>query len=263
MSREQGAFRFCEFGFRSSKQRRVDVAKLPGGLKFDKKGLIPAIAQDAKTGQVLMAAYMTRETLRMTLETGFAHYYSRSRRRIWKKGEESGHVQRVREIRLDCDGDALLLQVDQQKAACHLGYRSCFFRRLKGDLKPSTPVMEQVFRPEAVYGASPQVLEAVYQTILERKKKRPRGSYVASLLHQGEDKILQKIAEEASEVLLSVKRRRREDIVYEVADLWFHTLVLLGARGIPLDRLWKEFQGRVGKRKAEYKKNGGKGGKRH
>jgi len=238
------------------------VAKLPGGLKFDKKGLIPAIAQDAKTGQVLMTAYMTRETLRRTLETGFAHYYSRSRGRVWKKGEESGHVQRVREVRLDCDGDALLLQVEQQMAACHLGYRSCFFRRVKGDLRPSSPVMEQVFRPEKVYSPSSQILEAVYRTILERKKKRPPGSYVTSLLQNGEDKILKKIAEEASEVVLSGKRRRRQEIVYEVADLWFHTLVLLGARGIPLNQLWKEFQGRVGKRKAEYKKSRGNARKR-
>lgn len=239
------------------------MAKLPGGVKFDKKGLVPAIAQDAKTGTVLMTAYMNREALRRTLDTGFAHYYSRSRGRIWKKGEESGHVQRVREVRLDCDGDALLLQVEQHKAACHLGYRSCFFRRVRENVKPSRPLMEQVFQPEAVYGPSSHVLDAVYQTILERKKRRPSGSYVASLLRQGEEKILKKIAEEASEVLLSAKRGGKEQIVYEVADLWFHTLVLLGARGIGLDRLWSEFQGRVGKRKAQYKRIGGKARKTH
>jgi phosphoribosyl-AMP cyclohydrolase / phosphoribosyl-ATP pyrophosphohydrolase len=238
------------------------VAKLPGGVKFDEKGLIAAIAQDAKTGHVLMTAYMTREALRKTLETGFAHYYSRSRRRIWKKGEESGHLQRVREIRLDCDGDAVLLQVEQHKAACHLGYRSCFFRRVKGDLMPSAPIMAKAFRPEAVYGPSSQVLDTVYQTILDRTKKPPPGSYVASLLQQGEEKILKKIVEEASEVLLSAKKGRRQEMVYEVVDLWFHTLVLLGTRRIPLDRLWREFEARAGKRKAEYKK-GGKAGKRH
>lgn len=239
------------------------MAKLPGGVKFDNKGLIVAIAQDAKTGHVLMTAHMTREALRKTLETGFAHYYSRSRRRIWKKGEESGHLQRVREVRLDCDGDAVLLQVEQHKAACHLGYRSCFFRRVRGTLKPSAPVMARLFRPEAVYGRSSQVLDAVYQTILDRKKKPPPGSYVASLLRQGEEKILKKIMEEASEVLLSAKRGRKQEMVYEVVDLWFHTLVLLGAHRIPLDRLWREFAARVGKRKAEYKKGGGIVGKRH
>lgn len=238
------------------------MAKVPGGLKFDKDGLIPAIAQDGK-GQVLMTAYMTRETLRRTLETGLAHYYSRSRRRIWKKGEESGHVQRVREIRLDCDGDALLLQVEQHRAACHLGYRSCFFRRVKRDLRPSAPVTAQVFQPDAVYGPSSQVLDRVYQTILERKRKPPPGSYVASLLREGKEKILEKIAEEASEVLLSAKKGKKQEIVYEVADLWFHTLVLLAASGIPVGRVWKEFQGRVGKRKGEYKKGGKKARKTH
>ncbi|MFQ5658040.1 MAG: bifunctional phosphoribosyl-AMP cyclohydrolase/phosphoribosyl-ATP diphosphatase HisIE [Candidatus Methylomirabilales bacterium] len=228
------------------------MAKIPANLKFNKEGLIPAIAQDARTGDVLMMAYMNRAALRRTLETGFAHYYSRSRGRLWKKGEESGHLQRVGEIRLDCDGDVLLLQVEQDVAACHLGYRSCFFRQVKRDLIASPPVLKQVFRPEAAYGASSQILDAVYRTILDRKVRRPPGSYVASLYEKGEDQILKKIAEEASEVLLSAKRRSREELIYEVADLWFHTMVLLGARGIPLAELWKELQGRVGKQKAEY-----------
>jgi phosphoribosyl-ATP pyrophosphohydrolase/phosphoribosyl-AMP cyclohydrolase len=123
--------------------------------------------------------------------------------------------------------------------------------------------MGRLFRPEAVYGPSSQVLDSVYQTILDRKKKPPPGSYVASLLQQGEEKILKKIMEEASEVLLSAKGGRRQEIVYEVVDLWFHTLVLLGTHRIPLDRLWREFAGRVGKKKAEYKKSGGNARKRH
>jgi len=229
------------------------VAKIPGTLKFDREGLIPAIAQDARTSQVLMVAYMNRAALRKTLETGLAHYYSRSRGRLWKKGEESGHLQRVREIRLDCDGDVLLLQVEQEVAACHLGYRSCFFRRVGKNLSSSAPTMERTFRPEGVYGSSSQVLDAVYQTIVERKRKRPRASYVASLFREGEEKILKKIAEEASEVLLSAKGGRPKEIVHEVVDLWFHTMVLLGARGIDLQDLWKEFEGRVGKRRAKGK----------
>ena len=135
---------------------------------------------------------------------------------------------------------------------------------MKRNLTSSRPVISQVFRPETVYGASSQVLDAVYRTILERKVKPPPGSYVASLFEKGEDQILKKIAEEASEVLLSAKRRRKEEIVYEVADLWFHTLVLLGDRGIPLAELWKELEGRVGKKKAEYgRKRGGKRHKKH
>ena len=146
--------------------------------------------------------------------------------------------------------------MNQQTAACHLGYRSCFFRRVKKDLSSSAPVMGQVFRPEAVYRPSSHILDAVYRTILERKKLRPPGSYVASLFGRGEDQILKKIAEEASEVLLSVKEGRRQAIVHEVVDLWFHTLVLLGAHGISLDQLWKEFQARMGKKKTTYKKRG-------
>ena len=230
------------------------MAKMPGNLKFGKDGLIPAIAQDAGTRQVLMVAYMNRAALRRTLETGFAHYYSRSRGQLWKKGEESGHLQRVQEIRLDCDGDALLLQVQQEVAACHLGYRSCFFRRVGKNLSSSAPIMEQAFRPARVYGASSRILDAVYQTIVERKRQLPKASYVASLFREGEEKILKKIAEEASEVLLSVKGGRRGEIVHEVVDLWFHTMVLLGARGIDLQDLWKEFEGRVGKRRAKIKK---------
>ena len=239
------------------------MGKIPANLKFNKEGLIAAIAQDAKTGHVLMVAYMNRDALRRTLETGFAHYYSRSRDRLWKKGEESGHLQRVGEIRLDCDGDVLLLQVEQDVAACHLGYRSCFFRRVKKNLSSSRPVMDQVFRPETVYGASSRVLDVIYRTILERKAKRSPGSYVVSLFEKGEDQILKKIAEEASEVLLSAKRRRKKEIIYEVADLWFHTLVLLGERGIPLTELWEELEGRVGKKKAEYRRRGGKRHKKH
>jgi phosphoribosyl-ATP pyrophosphohydrolase/phosphoribosyl-AMP cyclohydrolase len=238
------------------------VAKRPGRLKFDKDGLIPAIVQDGRRGRVLMMAYMNREALRKTMETGLAHYYSRSRGRLWKKGEESGHVQPIDEIRLDCDGDALLLRVRQQAAACHLGYPSCFFRRLAKNLTPSAPVMGQAFRPETVYGPSSKILDRVYQTILERKERRPPGSYVASLLRQGKDRILKKIAEEASEVLLSVKGGGRREIVSEVVDLWFHTLVLLGACGIPLGDLWEEFQSRVGKRRAGDKKKDGKRRKR-
>jgi phosphoribosyl-AMP cyclohydrolase / phosphoribosyl-ATP pyrophosphohydrolase len=238
------------------------VVNVPGRLKFDKNGLIPAIAQDVETGLVLMIAYMNREALRKTLRSGFAHYFSRSRRRLWKKGEESGHLQRVREVRLDCDGDAVLLKVRQEKAACHLGYRSCFFRRLRKDLAPSAPVTGRVFRPETVYAPSPEILMEVYRTILERKARRPPGSYVASLFEQGTSQILKKVGEEAAEVLVSGAGRRRRDIIHEVVDLWFHTLVLLAACGVPLERVWKEFQGRVGKRKPPAVESRVKGRKR-
>jgi len=235
------------------------MGKTAGNPKFDKDGLIPVIAQDAEKGQVLMVAYMNEEALRKTLESGFAHYYSRSRGRLWKKGEESGHLQRVKEIRLDCDGDVLLLRVEQEGAACHLGYRSCFFRRVGGALQASPPVEGQVFEPRAVYGSSSKVLEEVYQTIMHRKRERPRGSYVASLLEKGRDHILKKIGEETSELLLAAKGGRREEIIYELTDLWFHCLVLLGLLDISLGKVWEELQGRMGKKKADYPSKKGRG----
>lgn len=238
------------------------MAKRPGNVRFDKEGLIPAIAQDAEGGQVLMVAYMNAEALRKTLESGFAHYYSRSRRRLWKKGEESGHLQRVKEIRLDCDGDALLLRVEQEGVACHLGYRTCFFRRVGETLEGSPPVEGQVVDPQAVYGPSSQVLEEVYQTIMHRKRERPRGSYVASLMEQGEGHVLKKIREEASELLRAAKDGRQAEVIYELADLWFHCLVLLGLQEIPLGQLWREFEGRMGRKKADYPSKRGRGGRR-
>lgn len=122
------------------------------GVKFDDKGLVTAIAQDAETGDVLMVAFMNREALEKTLETGTVHYYSRSRKKLWLKGESSGHVQTVREVRVDCDVDAILLSIDQEGAACHEGYRTCFFRRLDGDTLVVTG--ERVFDPDDVYGKS-------------------------------------------------------------------------------------------------------------
>ena len=212
------------------------------GLRFDANGLIPAVAQDAETGQVLMLAYMNREALARTQETGFAHYYSRSRQRLWKKGEESGHVQRVREIRYDCDGDALLLAVEQTDAACHTGNRSCFFRPVTGET-PHAP---------APATADLGVLADVYQVILQRKAQPAEGSYVASLLGKGEGQVLKKILEEATEVLLASRDEDRGQIIYEMADLWFHTLVLLAQRGIQPAEVAGELARRAGKRKSEY-----------
>jgi phosphoribosyl-AMP cyclohydrolase / phosphoribosyl-ATP pyrophosphohydrolase len=212
------------------------------GLRFDANGLIPAIAQDAETGQVLMLAYMNREALSRTQETGFAHYYSRSRQRLWKKGEDSGHVQRVRGIHYDCDGDALLLAVEQTDAACHTGNRSCFYRWVTAET-PHAPVPAR---------ADLGVLSDVYQVILQRKVQPPEGSYVASLLGKGEGQVLKKVLEEATEVLLATRDNDRGQIIYEMADLWFHTLVLLAQRGIQPAEIAGELARRAGKHKSEY-----------
>ncbi len=228
----------------------MDVT-VPQDLRFDEHGLIPAIAQDALNGQVLMHAYMNAEALARTRETGLAHYYSRSRGRLWRKGEESGHVQRVRAILYDCDQDALLLKVDQVVAACHTGNRSCFYRELPADDARGVEAEDRRFDPAAVYSGLGILLE-VYAVIQDRKVRAPEGSYVASLFSKGSDQILKKIAEEAAEVLLAAKAGDRKQIVYEMADLWFHALVLLAEREISPEEIAQELGRRFGKRKAEY-----------
>jgi phosphoribosyl-AMP cyclohydrolase / phosphoribosyl-ATP pyrophosphohydrolase len=227
------------------------VVEVPENLRFDANGLLPAIAQDALNGQVLMHAYMNAEALARTLETGLAHYYSRSRGRLWRKGEESGHVQRVRAILYDCDQDTLLLKVDQEVAACHTGNRSCFFRELTAHEEGGVGTDDRRFDPAAVYSGLGILLE-VYGVIQDRKARPPEGSYVASLFSKGSDQILKKIAEEAAEVLLAAKAGDRRQLVYEMADLWFHALVLLVERDIRPEEIAQELGRRFGKRKAEY-----------
>lgn len=227
------------------------MVEVPENLRFDANGLIPAIAQDADNGQVLMHAYMNAEALARTLETGLAHYYSRSRGRLWRKGEESGHVQRVRAIRYDCDEDTLLLKVDQQVAACHTGNRSCFYRELSTGETRDGEAGECRFDPGTV-NSGLGILVNVYGVIRDRKMHLPEGSYVASLFARGSDHILKKIAEESAEVLLAAKAGDRQQIVYEMADLWFHALVLLAEREIRPEEIAQELGRRFGKRKAEY-----------
>jgi phosphoribosyl-ATP pyrophosphohydrolase/phosphoribosyl-AMP cyclohydrolase len=205
-------------------------------LKFNSEGLIPAVAQDHANGQVLMLAYMNREALDKTRATGLAHYYSRSRGRLWKKGEESGHVQRVHEILYDCDADALVLKVDQEAVACHTGNRSCFYRSLDG---------EPVGDVDDALG----VLSEIHRTIQDRKANPPEGSYVAGLFAKGPNAILKKIGEEAAEVVMAGKEGDRRAIVFEVADLWFHTLVLLGLHDIDPAEVARELRSRIGKRR--------------
>lgn len=227
------------------------MLKVPENLRFDVNGLIPAIAQDAEGGQVLMLAYMNAEALARTLETGLAHYYSRSRGRLWRKGEESGHVQRVRAILYDCDEDALLLKVDQQVAACHTGHRSCFYRALPGAPAGDAEASERRFDPTTVYAGLGILLE-VYGVIQDRRSRRPEGSYVASLFARGTDQILKKIAEESAEVLLAAKSGDREQLVYEMADLWFHSLVVLAGHEIRPEEVAHELAHRFGKQKTAY-----------
>jgi len=206
-------------------------------LKWDGQGLIPAVAQETETGEVLMVAWMDREALAQTLTTGLAHYWSRERRALWRKGETSGHTQHVDGVFADCDRDTLLVQVHQDGVACHTGARTCFFTRLAGSASPSPA------------GAGPALLEVVERVLQSRKVERPAGSYTASLFERGEAQICRKIGEEATEVVTAALGGEGDGrVVSEVADLWFHSMVLLASRGIPLRRVFEELARRHGEK---------------
>ncbi|MBI5599899.1 MAG: bifunctional phosphoribosyl-AMP cyclohydrolase/phosphoribosyl-ATP diphosphatase HisIE [Deltaproteobacteria bacterium] len=213
----------------------------PDTIKFNGNGLVPAIAQEAETGEVLMLAYMDRDALEKTLSTGKAHYYSRSREKLWLKGETSGNFQDVSSIYYDCDADAILLKVKQTGPACHTGERTCFFRRLTGG-KTKAP-------------AGPFVLTGLFRTILERKKSAPEESYVSSLYSKGEEGILKKIREESAELIEAARGKGKKEIVHELCDLWFHTLVLLGFKDMAVEDVFTELSRRSGTSGIEEKKS--------
>lgn len=212
-------------------------------LKFNAHGLLPCITQDVASGEVLMLAYMNAEAVENTLRTGLVHYYSRSRDKQWMKGESSGHVQKVREIRYDCDGDTLLIKVEQVGAACHTGRHSCFYSVWQGDgaVVEGEPEVDAT----ALY-AQKDILDAVYHVIQDRRRNPTEKSYVHSLFTKGLDKILSKIGEEATETAVAGKGGDRDEVVYEVADLFFHTLMLLGYYDLPPERVYAELRRRFG-----------------
>ncbi|MBP1761576.1 MAG: phosphoribosyl-AMP cyclohydrolase / phosphoribosyl-ATP pyrophosphatase [Firmicutes bacterium] len=210
-------------------------------IKFDAHGLIPAIIQDEHSGQVLMMAYMNEESLDKTIASGQTWFYSRSRQELWMKGESSGHVQKVKQILYDCDGDTLLIKVEQTGAACHTGHYSCFYRDSSGQ-----EVENQVFDPEEVYNAAGNrgILFELYNVIRERKEKLPEGSYTTYLFTKGIDKILKKVGEENAEVIIAAKNNSKSELVYEASDLIYHLLVLLVEQGIELDDIFSELASR-------------------
>lgn len=202
-------------------------------LKFDQNGLIPAVIQDWQDNQVLMVAYMNRESLAKTLETGQTWFYSRSRQCLWHKGATSGHYQLVKEVIYDCDGDCLLIKVEQLgPGACHEGYRSCFHYPLLGKVDEG-----RTFSPEEVYG--PAILSELYQVILQRQGSSPDESYTARLFAGGRDRILKKVGEEAAEVIIAAKNGQEKFVIEETADLLYHLLVLLAEGGVEPEGVWQ------------------------
>ncbi len=196
-------------------------------LKFDEKGLIPAIVVDGESQKVLTLAYMSRESLEISLEKGLCCFYSRSRQQLWLKGETSGNYQHILSITADCDRDALVVRVRKDGPACHLGTDSCF----------SYPLW-QGEEPE------PFSLERLYALLLDRKERRPEGSYTSYLFEKGLDKILKKVGEEATEVIIAGKAEDRRETVYELADLSYHLLVLMAQLGIEPEEVRRELASR-------------------
>lgn len=206
-------------------------------VKFGPDGLIPVVAQDAATGQVLMVAYMNREALGKTLQTGRAWYWSRSRDRLWRKGEDSGHTQSVQAVRVDCDADALLLLVEQTGAACHTGHQTCFFRDLDG--VDVTQDAQGIAVP-----AKSDILDELFEVLKRRRSQMPADSYTTSLLRAGRTAIAAKVQEEAAELVRAVQTETDQRVIEEAADLVYHAWLLLVERGVELLAVRQELRRR-------------------
>ena len=207
--------------------------------------LIPAIVQDYKNGQVLMLAYMTKQSLEKTIETGTTWFYSRSRKKLWNKGETSGNTQEVKEISFDCDMDALLIKVKQHGNACHTGSMSCFFNKIDmGQARqPTEEIIGRAFC-QTSGGPYRDTINELYGVIIERIESDNQNSYTVSLHKKGLDEILKKMGEEAIEVILASKHQSKKQVIYEVADLIYHLLVLLAEKKISIEDIYSELDSR-------------------
>lgn len=209
---------------------QVDFTK----IKFDEKGLVPAVVQDATTGKVLMLAYMNSVSLQRTVETGYTWFWSRSRQELWNKGATSGNVQKVVDIKYDCDGDSLLLQVKQTGSACHTGEYSCFHN-----------ILWRENNLPAVNGQiTSAILNELYDVIQQKRIHGGEKSYTKYLFTSGQDKILKKVGEEAAETIIASKNNNNGEVVYEMSDLWYHCLVLLAYHNISPSELLAELGSR-------------------
>ncbi|MEY4503989.1 MAG: hypothetical protein RL154_281 [Pseudomonadota bacterium] len=207
-------------------------------IDWAKAELLPVIAQSTDDNSVLMLAYVNEEALNLTLSSGYAHYFSRSKNRIWKKGESSGHLQKIVDVRADCDSDSILYIVEQNGAACHTGNKSCFYTSILTNEQISKPE----FNPADIYGA----VDTLYHELLERKGAPKESSYTASLYSKGENTIGKKIVEEAAELAFALKDNNKEQIIYEAADLLYHALVGLAYKEISPDLIRNEIKRRMG-----------------
>jgi phosphoribosyl-ATP pyrophosphohydrolase/phosphoribosyl-AMP cyclohydrolase len=206
-------------------------------LTFNEQGLLPAVIQDWLDGTVLMLGYMNQEALSRTLSTKSVHFWSRSRQKLWEKGESSGHKLLVKDLFVDCDRDTILVKAQPTGPTCHTGERACFFSKLD----------DEPLRDDKSSEAHGGILDSVLRIIAARKASPQPGSYTTKLFEAGHDKILKKVAEEAGEVLIASKGGKREEIVYEVADLLFHTLMVLGYHDVSLHEVYEELGTRYGK----------------
>ena len=203
-------------------------------IKLDGRGLVPAIVQNAETGQVLMLGYMNPASIKRTVEGGQVWFYSRSREDLWQKGETSGNYLNFKEAHVDCDGDTLLLKVDPVGPTCHTGNQSCFFEPLVGE-----PAYQHEQKGSGI-------LEELFATIQQRKSDRPEGSYTVKLLDSGVTRVAQKVIEEAGESALAAATGAKEELAAELADLLYHTLVMLAASDMGPEQVWEELRARHG-----------------
>jgi len=206
-------------------------------LNWGKHPLIPAIAQDEQSNEVLMLAYMNQEAYELTLSTGYAHYFSRSKQRIWKKGESSNHTQEIKDILIDCDGDTIILKIHQNGVACHTGAKSCFFTSVTKD----KILYNNEVDTSVIYG----VVDTLYHTILQRKSENSSNSWTKKLLND-KNLLLSKIREEADELAVAINEEEDKQVIYEASDLLYHALVGLAYRDVSPDRVKQELARRFG-----------------
>jgi phosphoribosyl-ATP pyrophosphohydrolase/phosphoribosyl-AMP cyclohydrolase len=223
-----------------------DDDSLMASIQFDAQGLVPVIAQEARTGMVRMFAWANRQAIELTLASGAAHFWSRSRAALWKKGESSGNTLAVSEIRLDCDGDVVLYRVDPAGPSCHTGATSCFFRSSGAGAGGAVTAGGALVTDDGPGDPPALIVSRVAEIIARRRRERPEKSYVVSLLDAGFSKVIAKITEEARELCEALPQGDRPHTAHEAADLLFHMLVGLEAAGVPVDAVFGELQRRFG-----------------